>query len=70
MGAHVIAAANEQLGLSDREGGGWTTSRSVSSPDRSREKETNFKVRTHASSTPARSTVPRPGPAAAPVWPF
>jgi proline racemase len=23
MGAHVIAAANEQLGLSDREGGGW-----------------------------------------------
>jgi proline racemase len=49
-GIRVIAAANEQLGFFHPEGGGWTTSRSVSSPDRSREKETNFRVRPVASS--------------------
>jgi trans-L-3-hydroxyproline dehydratase len=70
MGARVIAAANEQLGFSHPEGAAGITSPSVSSPDRPRGTETSFKVRTHASSAPERSTARRPGSAAAPVWPF
>ena len=44
------------------------TSPSASSPGRSRARETNFKARTRWSSAPARSTAPRPAPAAAPAW--
>ena len=47
-----------------------TTSRSASSPGRSREKETNSKARTQSPSALARSTARRPEPAAAPAWRF
>jgi proline racemase len=69
MGMRIIAAANEQLGFSHPEASAWDHISFCQFAGPSREKETNFKVRTRSSSDPARSIAPRPGPAAAPAWP-
>jgi proline racemase len=69
-GIRVIAAANEQLGFSHPEGGGWDHISFCQFAGPLTREGTNFRVRTHASSALARSTARRPGPAATPAWRF
>ena len=54
--------------LPSRDNAAGTTSRSASSPDRSRARETSSAAPTPSSSAPARSTARRPEPAARPAW--